>query len=206
MRDGYLETIYIFLSEVASWLISQFCLPWHRLQMLCNTLEPASCTILVHVQILCMLWFLATGSFQREISDQFGMSQPTMRGILPHPEYIIVHSFSSNLHQCLISASSWKIQLFNFNLHSQLYWHLFTFCSDCKLKLVSFNILHCSEHSVQLFQDSISEDSWILSIFVLFRCCDPACYAAKHFFILLDMSQKYVQYTASEKFFYFLTI
>lgn len=77
-------------AESDTWLISRFCFPRHILLYVCNQLSPVleretKCTnaIPVHTQVLSTLGFLATGTFQREIADQSGISQPTMSRILP---------------------------------------------------------------------------------------------------------------------------
>lgn len=86
------------------WLISRFRLPRPILLYLCNILEPnltrptqRSHAIPAHLQVLSVLGFLATGTFQREIADRAGISQPSMSRILPTvltginnlmPEYI----------------------------------------------------------------------------------------------------------------------
>ncbi|KAL2093109.1 hypothetical protein ACEWY4_010421 [Coilia grayii] len=57
---------------------------------LCDTLEPQlqretrrSNAIPVSIQVLSTLAFLATGSFQREIGDRSGVSQPSLTRIMP---------------------------------------------------------------------------------------------------------------------------
>lgn len=78
------------LNESDEWLMSRFRLPRHLLLELCNNLEPylqhearRSRALPVPVQVLSTLGFLATGTFQREIADRSGMSQPTMSRMLP---------------------------------------------------------------------------------------------------------------------------
>lgn len=78
------------LAETDEWLISRFRLPRPVLLYLCNILEPnltrptnRSHAIPAHVQVLSALGFFATGTFQREIGDRSGISQPSMSRILP---------------------------------------------------------------------------------------------------------------------------
>lgn len=77
-------------AESDAWLISRFNFPRHILLYLCNQLSPVleretkrTNAIPVHTQVLSTLGFLATGTFQREIADRSGISQPTMSRILP---------------------------------------------------------------------------------------------------------------------------
>lgn len=79
-----------FFRENDVWLISRFRLPRHLLMELCDTLEPQlqretrrSNAIPVSIQVLSTLAFLATGSFQREIGDRSGVSQPSLSRIMP---------------------------------------------------------------------------------------------------------------------------
>lgn len=78
------------LMESDAWLISRFRLPRHVLINLCNNLEASlkretrrSNAIPVPVQVLATLGFLATGTFQREIGDRAGVSQPTISRTMP---------------------------------------------------------------------------------------------------------------------------
>lgn len=78
------------LSESDEWLLSRFRLPRHILLQLCANLEPQlrretrrSRAIPVTLQVLSTLGFLATGSFQRELADRSGITQPSMSRILP---------------------------------------------------------------------------------------------------------------------------
>lgn len=78
------------LMESDEWLLSRFRLPRHLLVQLCEDLEPQlrretrrSHAIPVPVMVLSTLGFLATGTFQREISDRSGISQPTFSRTLP---------------------------------------------------------------------------------------------------------------------------
>uniref|UniRef100_A0A674A2Q1 Putative nuclease HARBI1 n=1 Tax=Salmo trutta TaxID=8032 RepID=A0A674A2Q1_SALTR len=79
-----------FFAESDSLFISRFCFPRRILLYLCHQLSPVlerepkrTNAILVHTQVLSTLGFLATGTFQREIADRSGISQPTMSRILP---------------------------------------------------------------------------------------------------------------------------
>lgn len=79
-----------FFRESDDWLMSRFRLPRHLLMELCDLLEPQlrrntlrSHAIPVSVQVLSTLGFLATDSFQREIGDRSGISQPTLSRTMP---------------------------------------------------------------------------------------------------------------------------
>lgn len=72
------------------YLFSRFRLPRAVLMELCNSLEPAlrsrtrrSNPVPPHVQVLCTLGFLATGTFQNFVGDRVGISQPTISRIIP---------------------------------------------------------------------------------------------------------------------------
>nr|XP_033492081.1 putative nuclease HARBI1 [Epinephelus lanceolatus] len=76
--------------EGEEWLMSRFRLPRHVLLELCNSLEPhlqhpthCSHPVPPQVQVLSTLGFLATGTFQREIADRAGISQPTLSRVIP---------------------------------------------------------------------------------------------------------------------------
>lgn len=75
--------------ENDEWLISRFRLTRPVLLQLCNSLEDLnhhtqrSHPIPSHVQLLCTLGFLATGTFQREIADRAGISQPSLSRVMP---------------------------------------------------------------------------------------------------------------------------
>lgn len=78
------------LAENDDWLISRFRLPRPVLLHLCNILEDnlrrqtrRSHSIPAHLQVLSVLGFLATGTFQREIADRSGISQSSMSRIIP---------------------------------------------------------------------------------------------------------------------------
>ena len=91
-------------AESDEFLIGRFRLPRPVLLDLCNTLEPAlrsrtrrSNPVPPHVQVLSALGFLATGTFQRELGDRVGISQPSINRSLHRvvngivqlvPEYI----------------------------------------------------------------------------------------------------------------------
>uniref|UniRef100_A0AAZ3SJ80 DDE Tnp4 domain-containing protein n=1 Tax=Oncorhynchus tshawytscha TaxID=74940 RepID=A0AAZ3SJ80_ONCTS len=77
-------------AESDAWLISRFRFPRHILLYPCNQLLPVleretkrTNATPVHTQVLSTLGLLATGTFQREIADRSGISQPTMSQILP---------------------------------------------------------------------------------------------------------------------------
>ena len=75
------------LMESDGWLISCFRLPRHVFIDVCNNLDARlrretrwSNALPVPVQVLAMLGFLATGTFQWEIGDRAGVSLPTTAG------------------------------------------------------------------------------------------------------------------------------
>uniref|UniRef100_A0A3B3SEG3 Putative nuclease HARBI1 n=1 Tax=Paramormyrops kingsleyae TaxID=1676925 RepID=A0A3B3SEG3_9TELE len=77
-------------AESDKYLISRFRLPRLVLTELCDTLEPVLRShtrrlnpVPPHVQIICTLGFLATGTFQRELADWVGISQPSISRALP---------------------------------------------------------------------------------------------------------------------------
>uniref|UniRef100_A0A672PWW7 Putative nuclease HARBI1 n=1 Tax=Sinocyclocheilus grahami TaxID=75366 RepID=A0A672PWW7_SINGR len=72
-------------AESDKWLFSHFRLPREVLIDLCNSLEPhlshitnRSHPIPPYLQVLCTIGLLATGTFQREIGDRAGISQPSI--------------------------------------------------------------------------------------------------------------------------------
>ncbi len=72
-------------AESDEWLFSRFRLPREVLIDLCNSLEPhlshitnRSHPIPPYLQVLCTIGLLATGTFQREIGDRAGISQPSI--------------------------------------------------------------------------------------------------------------------------------
>ncbi len=74
----------------AEWLMSRFRLPRAVLLDLCNSLGLAlqrgsrrNHGVPVPLQVLTTLGFLATGTFQRELADRSGISQPTFSRIMP---------------------------------------------------------------------------------------------------------------------------
>ena len=78
------------LAESDAWLISRLSFSRHILLYLCNQLSPVleretkrTNAIPVRAQVLSTLGFLATGTFQRDIADRSGISQPTMSQLLP---------------------------------------------------------------------------------------------------------------------------
>ena len=78
------------LMESDAWLISRFRLPRHVLIDLCNNFDARlkretrrSNALPVPVQVLATLGFLATVTFQREIGDRAGVSQPTISRTMP---------------------------------------------------------------------------------------------------------------------------
>uniref|UniRef100_A0A3B3SHL6 Putative nuclease HARBI1 n=1 Tax=Paramormyrops kingsleyae TaxID=1676925 RepID=A0A3B3SHL6_9TELE len=77
--------------ESNEYLISRFRLPRPVLTELCDfAMDPAvgshtrwSNPVPAHVQVLCSLGYLGTGTFQRELADRVGISQPSISRALP---------------------------------------------------------------------------------------------------------------------------
>jgi len=76
------------LRESTEWLLSRYCFPKNVLLDLCRDLGPVleretnrTKAIPVHIQLLSTLGFLATGTFQREVGDICGISQPSVSRI-----------------------------------------------------------------------------------------------------------------------------
>ncbi|KAL6469081.1 hypothetical protein MHYP_G00226050 [Metynnis hypsauchen] len=81
---------YDFLAHDDDWLISRFRFPRAVLLELCAELGPVleretarSRALPVPLQVLTMLGFLATGSFQRELADRSGISQSSLSRAMP---------------------------------------------------------------------------------------------------------------------------
>ena len=79
-----------FLAKDDVWLISSYRMPRTALFEICAKMGPhlqrltrCNQAIPVQVQVLSVLGFLATGTFQREIGDQSGISQSSLSRILP---------------------------------------------------------------------------------------------------------------------------
>ncbi len=78
------------LANDDEWLMSRLPLPRAVLLDLCAVLGPAlqrsTCrnrAVPVPLQVLTTLGFLATGTFQRELADRSGISQPTFSHVMP---------------------------------------------------------------------------------------------------------------------------
>ncbi|KAI2646411.1 hypothetical protein H4Q32_025756 [Labeo rohita] len=78
------------LGESTEWLLSRYRFPKNVLLDLCRNLGPVleretnrTKAIPVHIQLLSTLGFLATGTFQREVGDICGISQPSVSRIMP---------------------------------------------------------------------------------------------------------------------------
>lgn len=78
------------LANDDEWLMSRFRLPRAVLLDLCAVLGPAlqrstrrNRAVPVPLQVLTTLGFLATGTFQRELADRSGISQPTFSRVMP---------------------------------------------------------------------------------------------------------------------------
>ncbi|KAK0132138.1 putative nuclease HARBI1 [Merluccius polli] len=89
-RERIFQDHVDLFSESDEYLFGRFRLPRAVLIDLCNYLEPAlrshthrSNPVPPHVQVLSTLRFLATGSFQRELGDRVGISQPSISRALP---------------------------------------------------------------------------------------------------------------------------
>ena len=81
---------YDFLAHDDDWLISRFRFPRAILLEICTELGPGlerqtarSHALPVPIQVLTTLGFLATGSFQRELTDRSGMSQGALSRAIP---------------------------------------------------------------------------------------------------------------------------
>ena len=77
-------------AESDEYLLGRFRLPRAVLMEICNSLEPAlqshttrSNPVPPHVQVLSILGFFATGTFQRELGDRVGISQASISRALP---------------------------------------------------------------------------------------------------------------------------
>lgn len=89
MERMFQDHIDLF-AESDEFLFGRFRLPRAVLVDLCNDLDSAlrshthrSNPLPPHVQVLSTLDFLATGSFQRELGDRVGISQPSISRTLP---------------------------------------------------------------------------------------------------------------------------
>ena len=78
------------LGESTEWLLSRYRFPKTLLLDLCHDLGPMLArdtrptnALPVHIQLLSTLGFLATGTYQREVGDISGISQPSMSRIMP---------------------------------------------------------------------------------------------------------------------------
>ncbi|XP_039602265.1 putative nuclease HARBI1 [Polypterus senegalus] len=96
-RDRIFRDRTDLLAESDEWLISRFRLPRPILLDLCQQFSqllerPTKRTsaVPVHTQVLSTIGFLATGTFQREIGDRSGISQPTVSRIMPHVLHAII--------------------------------------------------------------------------------------------------------------------
>ena len=79
-----------FFAENDTYLICRFRLPRHVLIWLCNRLDPQlrretrrSRALPCQTQLLSTLASLATGTFQREVGDRSGITQPSMSRVMP---------------------------------------------------------------------------------------------------------------------------
>ncbi|XP_041846127.1 putative nuclease HARBI1 [Melanotaenia boesemani] len=79
-----------FLANDDDWLICRFRFPRAVLLNLCAELGPVlerstrrNHAIPAHMQVLTTLGILATGSFQRELADRSGISQPSLSNVMP---------------------------------------------------------------------------------------------------------------------------
>ncbi|CAJ1051921.1 hypothetical protein H4Q32_026559 [Xyrichtys novacula] len=96
------------LMESDEWLTCRFRLPRQVLLDLCHNSEARlqrdtrqSNALPVPVQVVATIGFLATGTFQREIGDRAGVSQPTMSRVMPDV-LAAIKSFSRDYIQFLL--------------------------------------------------------------------------------------------------------
>ncbi|KAL6486323.1 hypothetical protein MHYP_G00057150 [Metynnis hypsauchen] len=89
-RERVFRDHYDFLAHDDDSLISRFRFPRAVLLELCAELGPVleretarSCALPVPLQVLTVLGFLATGSFQRELADRWGISQSSLSRAMP---------------------------------------------------------------------------------------------------------------------------
>ncbi|CAL9690972.1 unnamed protein product [Knipowitschia caucasica] len=89
-RERIFQDHVDLFTESDEYLFGRFRLPRAVLIELCHDLEPAlrshthrSNPVPPHVQVLSTLGFLATGTFQRELGDRVGISQPSISRALP---------------------------------------------------------------------------------------------------------------------------
>lgn len=79
-----------FLANDDEWLMSRFRLPRALLLDICAEFGPdldrptrRNNPIPAHLQVLTTIGFLATGTFQRELADRSGISQPSFSAFMP---------------------------------------------------------------------------------------------------------------------------
>ncbi|KAK7925045.1 hypothetical protein WMY93_007355 [Mugilogobius chulae] len=89
-RDRVFSDREDLLAHDDDWLISRFRLPRAVLLQLCAELGPElertarrNHAISVQTQVLTRLSFLATGSYQHEMADRSGISQPSLSALMP---------------------------------------------------------------------------------------------------------------------------
>ena len=101
------------------WLMSRFRLPRAVLLQLIAELGPAlergrptrrNRAIPVSLQVLTCIGFLATGTFQRELADRSGISQPTFSRILPDVLGVIALSHNINFPYTVGDLENTKAQ------------------------------------------------------------------------------------------------
>lgn len=96
-RNGYLQVMPVFLAHDDNWMISHFRFLRAILLELCSALDPAlergmarNHTLPVTLQ-LTILGFLATGAFQRELTDWSGLCQSSLSHAMPAVWDRIIH-------------------------------------------------------------------------------------------------------------------
>ncbi|XP_039602255.1 putative nuclease HARBI1 [Polypterus senegalus] len=122
-RDRVFRDRTNLFAESDEWLISRFCLPRAILLDLCQQFSqllerPTKRTsaVPVHTQVLSTIGFLATGTFQREIGDRSGISQPTVSRIMPHVLHAIISLTSQYITFPNIAAERTKIMTDFYNI------------------------------------------------------------------------------------------
>ncbi|KAL6470507.1 hypothetical protein MHYP_G00216260 [Metynnis hypsauchen] len=124
------------LAHDDDWLISRFRFPRAVLLELCAELGPVwerdtarSRALPVPLQVLTMLGFLATGSFQRELADRSGISQSSLSRAMP---------FWMGSSACQLGDSGYALQT----------WLMTPLCNPQTDRERRYNSLHSRTRSV----------------------------------------------------------
>ncbi|XP_039619162.1 putative nuclease HARBI1 [Polypterus senegalus] len=122
-RDRVFRDRTDLIAESDEWLISHFRLPRAILLDLCQQfsqllerLTKRTSAVPVHTQVLSTIGFLATGTFQREIGDRSGISQPTVSRIMPHVLHEIISITSQYITFPNTAAERTKIMTDFYNI------------------------------------------------------------------------------------------